>query len=112
MKSLRQYTVFIDRNQEEILEENKSYKPNYQGKSIEEVYKERLSYYKSLSSLRFSPPPYSLLSGIYKTKDEFRERVKETFVRSVRKRWITPSSNKVPLPPNDSFFACTDGDYK
>ena len=111
LKNLKNYVVFIDRNPEELMKVNSIEKPIFHGKTIEEVYKSRLSYYK-ICSIRFSPPSYALMSEIYNTEEEYLERLKEIFFRIINKKWISVGSSKVPFPPSDSFFACTDMDLK
>ena len=111
LNSLKNNVVFIDRDYDELMEANHAGKPLYNGKTIEEVYKSRLPLYKNCS-VRFSPPSYSLMSSLFKTKEEYLERLKDMFVKLIYKKWISSSTMKVPFPPSDSFFACTDMDLR
>lgn len=126
LNSLKTHVIFIDRDYNEVLEANSSKiiiglmfidkgtdsKPVYQDVTVEEVYKRRLPLFKECSMHHFYIPPFELMSSVFEDVEVYKNRMKRVFVDYINDKWLSASSLRHPLPPSDSFFACTDMDFK
>jgi hypothetical protein len=88
-----------------LIEGSPNQKVTYQGKTVQEVYEERLPLYKQSSMHRFSIPPYKLMSCLYSDEESYKKRLTDVFTKFIENKWISPSSIAHSLPVSDSFFA-------